>query len=58
MCKGLFILITRRTDTGWRTLLEKHGLHQGADILEKYGIDSKTDLSELEQDDLIKSLIN
>ncbi len=27
------------------------GLHQAADILEKYGICSETDLSELEQDD-------
>jgi hypothetical protein len=27
------------------------GLHQAADIIEKCGIDSETDLSELEQDD-------
>jgi hypothetical protein len=34
---------------GWRALLEKEGLHQAAHILEKYGIDSQTDLSQLEQ---------
>ena len=40
------------TDTGWRALLEtEQGLHQATDILEKYGIGSETDLSELEQDD-------
>ena len=39
-------------DTGWRGLLsEKQGLHQQADILERYGMDSETDLSELDQHD-------
>ena len=32
-------------NTDWRALLEKWGLHQAADIIEKYGIDSETDLS-------------
>ena len=32
-------------------LLEKEGLHQATDILKKYGIDSETDLSELDQHD-------
>ena len=36
---------------GWRTLLEKQGLHPAADILEKYWIDSTTEVSDLEKDD-------
>ena len=36
-------------DTGWRTLLEKSGLHQPTDILENYGNDSVNDVSELEK---------
>ena len=36
---------------GLGTLLEKEGLHQAADTLKKYGIDSETDLSELDQHD-------
>jgi hypothetical protein len=36
---------------GWLALLEKKELHQVADILEKNGIGSETDLSELEQHD-------
>ena len=39
-------------DTGWRALLEKQGLHQAADIFEKYGIDSETDLSSENTDPL------
>ena len=27
-------------DKDWRALIEKQGLHQAADILENYGIDS------------------
>ena len=34
-------------ETGWWTLFEKQGLSQVVDILEKYGIDSETDLSEV-----------
>ena len=37
--------------TAWRELLLKHGLLQVADILEKYGIASAIDVSELKQDD-------
>ena len=32
-------------------MLEKKGLHQAADILEKCGISSETDVSEVEQHD-------
>ena len=39
-------------DTGWRWSLEKKGLHQVAEILENYGIDSETDVSLLDRDDL------
>ena len=39
------------THTVWRELLLKHGLLQVADILEKYGIASVIDVSELKQDD-------
>ena len=39
-------------DTGWLSELEKKGLHQTAGILENYGIDSETDVSLLDQDDL------
>jgi hypothetical protein len=31
--------------TGWRALLEKQGLHQAADIFEKYGIDRRIFIS-------------
>ena len=37
-------------DTAWLVVLEKKGLHQAADILENYGIDSETDVSLLDQD--------
>ena len=37
---------------GWLTVLEEQGLHQAAHILENYGIDSETDVSWLDQDDL------
>jgi hypothetical protein len=39
------------TQTVWRDLLLKHGLLPVTDILEKYGITSSIDVSELEQDD-------
>jgi len=38
-------------ETAWRELLVKHGVLQVADILEKYGIASAIDVSELKQDD-------
>ena len=48
----LLTLMVEDKDTGWRGLLsEKQGLHQEADILEKYGMDRETDLSELDQHD-------
>ena len=37
--------------TAWRELLLKHGLLQVADILEKYGIVSVIDVSEMKKDD-------
>ena len=40
-------------DTGWLSGLEKKGLHQEAGILENYGIDSETDVSLFDQDDLL-----
>jgi hypothetical protein len=46
-----YFYLLEGTDTGWRALLEKQGLHQATDIFEKYGTNSETDLSELEQDD-------
>ena len=39
------------THTAWWELLLKHGLLQVADILEKYGIASVIDVSEMKQDD-------
>jgi hypothetical protein len=39
------------TQTAWWELLLKHGLLPVADILQKYGIASVIDVSELEQDD-------
>ncbi len=33
-------------------MVEKKGLLQEADVLEKYGIGSATEMSELEQDDI------
>ena len=39
------------THTARRELILKHGLLQVADILEKYGIASVIDVSELKQDD-------
>jgi hypothetical protein len=38
-------------DKGWWALIEKQGLHRAADILEKYGIGSATEVSDLEKDD-------
>ena len=37
-------------DTGCLTVLEKKGLHQAAEILENYGIDSETDMSVVDRD--------
>ena len=34
--------------------MEKKGLHQAADILENYGINSETDVSVLDRDDFCK----
>ena len=44
--------MVEQTDTGWLTVLEKNGLRLAADILENYGIDSETDMSLLDQDNL------
>ena len=41
-------------ETGWLAVLEKKGLHQAADILDKYGINSETDVSVLDRDDFCK----
>jgi hypothetical protein len=42
----------RMTGNGMQgAVLEKQRLHQAAHILEKYGIDSETDVSDLDQDD-------
>ena len=49
-CKFLTLQV-EETNKGRRALLEKQGLHQAAYILEKYGIGSETDVSELDQDD-------
>jgi hypothetical protein len=43
--------MVEETETGWQAVLGKQGLHQAVDILEKYGIVSETDVSELDQDD-------
>ena len=40
--------------TGWSELLQKQGLHQVTDILDKYGIGSATDVSELKDHDFIQ----
>jgi hypothetical protein len=40
------------TDAGWLAVLERNGLGPAAEILENYGIDSETDVSLLDQDDL------
>jgi hypothetical protein len=41
-------------ETGWLTVLEKKGLHQAAEILDNYGINSETDVSVLDRDDFCK----
>ena len=41
-------------DRGWLTVIEKQGLHQAAEILENYGINSETDVSVLDRDDFCK----
>jgi hypothetical protein len=38
-------------DTGWLAVLEKKGLHQAAEILDNYGINSETDVSVVDRDD-------
>ena len=48
--------MVEETDKVWMSELEKKGLHQAAEILENYGIDSETDLSLLDQDGLSKSI--
>jgi hypothetical protein len=40
--------------SGWLTVIEKQGLHQTAEILENYGINSETDVSVLDRDDFCK----
>ena len=47
---GIYVQEVEETDTGVRS--RNQGLHQTVDILEKYGIGSETDLSELEQHDV------
>ena len=46
-----FFYFGNTEDKVWNALLEKKGLHQEADVLEKYGIGSEIDVSELEQHD-------
>jgi hypothetical protein len=41
-------------DRGWLAVIEKQGLHQTAEILENYGINSETDVSVLDRDDFCK----
>ena len=41
-------------EPGWLSELEKKGLHQAAEILENYGINSETDVSVLDRDDFCK----
>ncbi len=48
--KGLSWMVEEK-DTVWREQLHRHELIQEEDILEKYGIDSVTDVSELKKDD-------
>jgi hypothetical protein len=43
-----------REDRGWLSVIEKQGLHQAAEILENYGINSETDVSVLDRDDFCK----
>jgi hypothetical protein len=43
-----------QTNTGWLTVLEEQGLHQVTHILENYGIESETDVSLLDQEDLVE----
>ncbi len=41
-------------DTIWLAVLEKKGLHQAAEILENYVINSETDVSVFDRDDFCK----
>jgi hypothetical protein len=41
-------------ETGWMTVIEKKGLHQAAEILDKYGINSETDVSVIDRDHFCK----
>ena len=38
-------------ESGWLSELEKKGLHQSAEILENYGMNSETDVSVFDRDD-------
>lgn len=54
MCVNILLLpqhVAIEVDRGWHALLEKKELHQVEDILEKNGIGSETDVSELQQHD-------
>ena len=44
-------------DTGWLAVLEKKGLHQAAEILESYRIDSETDVSVLDTSSCMTSRV-
>ncbi len=50
MTEGVKLMVEQR-DTGWLTVFDynfdKKELYQASDILEKYGIDSETDVSVL-----------
>ena len=41
-------------ESGWLSELEKKGLHQVAEILENFGINSETDVSLLDRDDFFQ----
>ena len=47
-------MMVEERDKGCLTEFEKKGLHQETEILENYGIDSETDVSVFDQDDLSK----
>jgi hypothetical protein len=51
MCVNILLPqhVATEVGRGWHALLEKKELHQVEDILEKNGIGSETDVSELEQ---------
>jgi hypothetical protein len=45
--------MTEATETAWREVLHKDGILPVPDILEKYGVASVIDVSDLKQDDFI-----